>query len=1221
MGKRIQLLGRWLAIVCALVLCVSVARAQAPRSMDDVPPDVRAMTAAEASRRDTLMARTGELEDAGRPTEALPVYAQLIQLYSATYGPRHPLTGLMMTAYATAISDTNGDLAVAEDYARRALEIVDARMPSGYEMEDMFPVGLALIYERRGRLEDADQLFRRNLRRSVESEGPNSPAAEEQRERLIDFLMRQDMHAAARPVLIDQITAREQRPGGRLSEALADSLLSLAATDMTALDYAAVRRHAQRALTIYQMRADTPPELTLNVQLLVGQAAMLAGDAPGGAALLQHVIDQRQAQGVTGADPIVANAYYYLAVTKMAADDWAGAENALLRSRDMRRALGADAQSGVHNDPAILALTLQRNGRAAEAERILREDTAQLGCGPFETISPRQVLVELLVDAEKFDDAETVAREEVACLSTASPVARAKAMGALAGVLSLQRRAEAQGIYLEALHLLGAAREVVVNTAEERSHSLEISASLDGLTEESAPVVRDLLLSVAGEQLFAGDNGASRHIAQMALHIAERPGAPPGEAGSALMLVGLSHMFAGEAGEAEAILSRALALTAPTSSGRSTIEQLLALSMTQSGRTVEARPILLRLRAEAEGDAPLQVSALDEAIALNELLAARPVEAMAAARRASGAHAMLLYNRGSRRSLEQIAAGPSGMIAVRAAWMLAQQQPRQERTLFSEAFTAMQLAEPAMAADAIRRSNARFLAVRHNAEREWSAWTAAYDALEAADARVMGGSLLSLVSVPEELIGPVPNRQTLMQERVRATETLNAAQAALAARAPEVVDLMRPRPAELAATQQALGDDEALIQLTPGSDRIEALRGVVMVVTREGTAWAELGMSGPQLRTAITELRASIEGRPIETAGQPRMRALPGSPRTTSGARRYSLARAHNIYVALFGAPQVARLLQDKTTWLIAPQGDLVSLPFAALTTAAPAVAETNGPAALRAAPWLGLQRAIAIVPSIAAISARGAVTSGPGARDPLFFGVGAPQFNRIRAERATAPAASPRQLISRSYESGLATLAQLPNADHEIRELARLLRAPESSYLIGPAATERAVRDRSEALASADVVAFATHGLIAGAMEGAIPEPALALTPPLGETQSDDDDGLLLASEIAAMRLHARWVILSACDTAAGGRPNAPALTGLARAFFAAGARSLLVSHWPVEDDAAMQLTTRAVAIQQERGLTTARAMQESMIELVGRGDAYAHPSVWAPFALISVQ
>lgn len=60
---------------------------------------------------------------------------------------------------------------------------------------------------------------------------------------------------------------------------------------------------------------------------------------------------------------------------------------------------------------------------------------------------------------------------------------------------------------------------------------------------------------------------------------------------------------------------------------------------------------------------------------------------------------------------------------------------------------------------------------------------------------------------------------------------------------------------------------------------------------------------------------------------------------------------------------------------------------------------------------------------------------------------------------------------------------------------------------------------------------------------------------------QTDLDDGLLVASEVAQLKLDADWVVLSACNTAAGDKPGAEALSGLARAFFYAGARALLVA------------------------------------------------------------
>jgi CHAT domain-containing protein len=111
--------------------------------------------------------------------------------------------------------------------------------------------------------------------------------------------------------------------------------------------------------------------------------------------------------------------------------------------------------------------------------------------------------------------------------------------------------------------------------------------------------------------------------------------------------------------------------------------------------------------------------------------------------------------------------------------------------------------------------------------------------------------------------------------------------------------------------------------------------------------------------------------------------------------------------------------------------------------------------------------------------------------------------------------------------------------------------------------------------------------------------EAGLVLTPPA--KGSAQDDGLLTASEVAGLDLDADWVILSACNTASGDRAGAEALSGLARAFFYAGARSLLVSHWPVNSWAAVLLTTRAMReIERDPAIGKAEAMRRSMLALL---------------------
>ena len=99
----------------------------------------------------------------------------------------------------------------------------------------------------------------------------------------------------------------------------------------------------------------------------------------------------------------------------------------------------------------------------------------------------------------------------------------------------------------------------------------------------------------------------------------------------------------------------------------------------------------------------------------------------------------------------------------------------------------------------------------------------------------------------------------------------------------------------------------------------------------------------------------------------------------------------------------------------------------------------------------------------------------------------------------------------------------------------------------------------------------------------------------------TEQDDGLLTASEVAQLKLDAEWVILSACNTASeDGKPGAEALSGLAKAFFYAGSQSLLVSHWQVPSEAAKRLTTGMFTnLKHNPGIGRAEALRRSMMKL----------------------
>jgi CHAT domain-containing protein len=194
--------------------------------------------------------------------------------------------------------------------------------------------------------------------------------------------------------------------------------------------------------------------------------------------------------------------------------------------------------------------------------------------------------------------------------------------------------------------------------------------------------------------------------------------------------------------------------------------------------------------------------------------------------------------------------------------------------------------------------------------------------------------------------------------------------------------------------------------------------------------------------------------------------------------------------------------------------------------------------------------------------------------------------------------------------------LPSLLDTADELKAVAAKLGAPAADIHLDRDATETTVK--RTALENYRVVYFATHGLVAGDVKG-LGEPSLALTLP--QQPSELDDGLLTASEVAQLKLNADWVVLSACNTAAGDKPGAEALSGLARAFFYAGARALLVSHWSVSSDAATRLTTSTFdLIKSNPGIGRAEGLRRAMLAYMNDKSAplNAYPGYWGPFSVV---
>lgn len=466
----------------------------------------------------------------------------------------------------------------------------------------------------------------------------------------------------------------------------------------------------------------------------------------------------------------------------------------------------------------------------------------------------------------------------------------------------------------------------------------------------------------------------------------------------------------------------------------------------------------------------------------------------------------------------------------------------------------------------------------------------------------------------EELVAELARpsaRRTEIEERLTARRAeLKSELARLSAElqrlSPEYAELAFPRPIRLVDVQdRMLRPREALVLFVTEQNTsymVPEKSTYIWWITRDAVRFHRSTLAGDDLDSAIRKLREQLD---------------PGAGRGGDLLRvnrklGYDFATAHALYEALL-AP-FADDFDRVDHVVVVPDGPLISLPLAVLVEAVP-----DSTASFEHAPWLADRFGMSVVPSVGSLALlRSRLPAAE--RSVIFLGIGAPNLSGTSAEdafaRAEAIQAEGRPLSVKELRS----LSPLPEAEGELRRLAIALDptgASNEHLLLHDQATES--RLRSLDLERYSVLAFATHGLMAGEFDG-LSEPALVLTPPK-KALSSDDDGLLTASEITALRLRADWVILSACNTAASdGTPNADGFSGLARAFLYAGSQTLLVSHWYVLSEAAAMINARLFEILAEQpAISRAEALRLAMRDVrQSGGRKRAHPRFWAPFVLV---
>ena len=198
--------------------------------------------------------------------------------------------------------------------------------------------------------------------------------------------------------------------------------------------------------------------------------------------------------------------------------------------------------------------------------------------------------------------------------------------------------------------------------------------------------------------------------------------------------------------------------------------------------------------------------------------------------------------------------------------------------------------------------------------------------------------------------------------------------------------------------------------------------------------------------------------------------------------------------------------------------------------------------------------------------------------------------------------------------------LARLPGASAEGRAISTLL-GTRTTLLSGRTASESQVRN---VLSGARVVHFATHGVIRD------DEPMSSYLALGGSAASSHDDGRLTAAEVYDLSLDADLVVLSACRSAVG-PVTGDGITGLSRAFFAAGSRSVMASLWDLPDVVTAPLLARFYR-EWQSSRSKADALRRAQLHMIrelrggriavdtpaGRYVVPEHPSLWAGLVLM---
>jgi CHAT domain-containing protein len=437
---------------------------------------------------------------------------------------------------------------------------------------------------------------------------------------------------------------------------------------------------------------------------------------------------------------------------------------------------------------------------------------------------------------------------------------------------------------------------------------------------------------------------------------------------------------------------------------------------------------------------------------------------------------------------------------------------------------------------------------------------------------------------------PDAEAQRLRRELDQAEEAEKELDAEIRRREPAYAAVHAPETLPLHRIQGLLDEHTALLEFFVGDEG-----SYLFVVTREGLAVHPL----PSRR----ELVPLVEGVRNAVHSDSRLRA------------RHYAQDAYELYRLLL--LPAAGELRGKPRLVVAPDGPLYALSFEALLTAA--VPEGGPPR--RDLPYLIRERSVSYVPSasvLAQLTTGRAAAGEAAAAGRLFVGFGDPAQGPATGQESRGAAATDSGCAPASgaalerppgvAPAGLVQPPPLPAARDEVCRIARLFGADQAAVFLGPDASEENVK-ASAVVHSAQILHFAAHGLLD---EDHPDLSGLQLT----HAGDSAEDGLLQVREIFNLQLQADLVVLSACQSGLGKEVSGEGLIGMTRAFLYAGASSVVVSLWQVDDVSTADLMVGFYS-QLKAGLDRSEALRHAKLELIDRS-RYSHPYFWAPFILV---